>query len=143
MTPIVDADGWALDRATPDDIEELMRWFPDDEAVRATTAALLERSGARVLLACDGQQAIELFDRRCDEIDAVLLDYSMPNANGEEAFDAVRSRRPETIPMAIPSPSTGRSATARCRWRPSRISIRHRWSWSSRAAPAHAPWSSR
>ena len=34
MTPIVDADGWALDRAKPDDIEELMRWFSDDEAVR-------------------------------------------------------------------------------------------------------------
>ncbi|MEO1204205.1 MAG: GNAT family N-acetyltransferase, partial [Pseudomonadota bacterium] len=34
MTPIVDADGWALDRATPDDIETLKRWFPDDTSVR-------------------------------------------------------------------------------------------------------------
>ncbi|MEM6705277.1 MAG: response regulator [Acidobacteriota bacterium] len=65
----------------------------DDEAVRTTTAALLERGGARVLLACDGQQAIDLFRRRSDEIDAVLLDYSMPNADGEEAFESIRAHR--------------------------------------------------
>ncbi len=34
LTPIVDADGWALDRAGPADIAVLRGWFPDDAAVR-------------------------------------------------------------------------------------------------------------
>ena len=34
MKPVVDDQGWTLDRAQPADMDRLRSWFPDDEAVR-------------------------------------------------------------------------------------------------------------
>jgi len=35
MTPIIDADGWVLDRAEAEDLDELKAWFDDARAVRS------------------------------------------------------------------------------------------------------------
>jgi CheY-like chemotaxis protein len=64
----------------------------DDESdVMAATRKLLERLGCRVLVARDGQEAVEVYRQRQADIDVVLLDLTMPRMNGEEAFERMRA----------------------------------------------------
>jgi PAS domain S-box-containing protein len=74
----------------------------DEEVVRRTTASVLERSGYRVLLADNGQQAVELFRRRSAEVSLILLDLTMPVMGGEEAVRYLRAIRHD-IPILVSS----------------------------------------
>ena len=65
----------------------------DEEGVRGFTRAALERLGHRVLLAQNGQQALEVLEKR-DGVDLVLLDIAMPVFGGVEAFLEMRKRWP-------------------------------------------------
>ena len=68
----------------------------DDEAsVRGLARTLLERMGFRVLSACDGQEAVELFRREAANVRLVLLDKTMPRLGGEEAFREMLAIRPD------------------------------------------------
>ncbi|OAI39148.1 hypothetical protein AYO38_08115 [bacterium SCGC AG-212-C10] len=67
----------------------------DEETVRNVTARALELSGYQVLKAVDGFDAQRVFQEYRDEISCVLLDLTMPNCGGEEAFDAIRRIRPD------------------------------------------------
>jgi signal transduction histidine kinase len=58
----------------------------DDSAVRAVAARMLERMGCTVLLAADGQAAIDLFQSNCETIALVLLDLMMPQISGEQVL---------------------------------------------------------
>ena len=64
----------------------------------ATTAMLgslmLGRLGYTVLLASDGQQAIDVYRANRGTIDLVLLDLTMPRMDGLETFRALRSLDP-------------------------------------------------
>ena len=55
----------------------------DEEIVRATTRGVLEHAGFQVLIANDGDSALEIFREQHERIGAVLLDLSMPNLSGE------------------------------------------------------------
>jgi len=66
----------------------------DEEVVRRTAEATLQIRGYRVLLACDGREAIEKVQRH-PEIDVVLLDFTMPVMSGEEAIDGILNARPD------------------------------------------------
>jgi len=74
----------------------------DEEVVRDLTSDVLTSGGYRVLLACDGQEGVEVFRAHADEIDAVLLDMTMPIMGGPEAFRAMRAIRPN-VPVVISS----------------------------------------
>ena len=67
----------------------------DEEIVRTVARGALEETGYSVVLASDGHEAIEIFGERSDEIDAVLLDLSMPRMSGEETLTELRSVRPQ------------------------------------------------
>ena len=67
----------------------------DEEVVRRSAAASLERFGYRVILAEDGEEALDLFRREPYAYDAVLLDMTMPLMNGEEVLPLLRSIRPD------------------------------------------------
>ena len=56
----------------------------DEEGVLQVTAALLRRHGASVLLAPDGNQALEIYLQQRDKIDLILLDLTMPGLSGED-----------------------------------------------------------
>jgi len=72
----------------------------DDEApVRDVVKRLLEREGVRVLLACDGAEAVRVFRRYADRIALVLMDLTMPEMDGEQAFHAIRAIRPDATVM--------------------------------------------
>jgi two-component system cell cycle sensor histidine kinase/response regulator CckA len=68
----------------------------DDEAVRELACEFLERANFEVLTADGGAEAIRIFDARCQEIDVVLLDLSMPDIDGRQTFAALRRRCPNT-----------------------------------------------
>jgi signal transduction histidine kinase/ActR/RegA family two-component response regulator len=65
----------------------------DDEAVRETTAMMLEELGFRVIQAGSGGAALEILDTR-QKIDLLLLDFAMPGMNGAEVARAASARRP-------------------------------------------------
>ncbi|MDQ3023079.1 MAG: PAS domain S-box protein [bacterium] len=66
----------------------------DDETVRLVGKKILERYGFTVYTANDGAEGVEEFQRRADEIDVVILDMTMPNMNGEEAYREMCRIRP-------------------------------------------------
>jgi CheY-like chemotaxis protein len=68
----------------------------DDEFfVREAAGMILEQAGYRVLLAGNGREGVETFREHASEIDAVVLDLSMPEMSGEEVFRKVRTLRPD------------------------------------------------
>jgi CheY-like chemotaxis protein len=67
----------------------------DDNAVQATTRkAILERTGRPVLVASDGQAAIDLLSgfERSRDIALIVTDHLMPRMNGPELVSVVRER---------------------------------------------------
>lgn len=61
----------------------------DEELLRTLLTQMLERHGFRVLLACDGQEALRVFQKN-PRIDLVLLDLRMPRMDGFETCQALR-----------------------------------------------------
>ena len=58
----------------------------DEPTVRAVGKRMLERLGFEVLTAVDGQEAVELFRNRSDDVDCVVMDLTMPHLDGREAL---------------------------------------------------------
>jgi len=84
----------------------------DEALVRAAAVGALEEAGLTVLPASNGRQALELFKERAAEIDAVLLDLAMPEADGLAVLREVRRLRPD-VPVIIASAYNGDAAAAR------------------------------
>ncbi|NIA19947.1 MAG: transporter substrate-binding domain-containing protein [Xanthomonadaceae bacterium] len=62
----------------------------DEETLRALGKEMLENLGFTVLLAEDGEQALEVYRRHMTEIKCVILDLTMPHMGGEQAFRELR-----------------------------------------------------
>jgi signal transduction histidine kinase/CheY-like chemotaxis protein len=58
----------------------------DEPLVRSVGKSILQRQGYHVLLAQDGLQAVEMFERGRADIDLVILDLTMPRLSGQDAF---------------------------------------------------------
>jgi PAS domain S-box-containing protein len=67
----------------------------DEESLIDMGTQMLERLGFTVLTAADGLQAVERYRERGKEIDLVLMDMSMPNMDGAEAFGELRQLNPD------------------------------------------------
>ncbi len=68
----------------------------DDEAVvRETAGRMLEAMGFRVLIAKNGLEAVECFRAEGKNIQAVLLDLTMPHLDGEGTFRKLSQLDPE------------------------------------------------
>jgi CheY-like chemotaxis protein len=64
----------------------------DNETNRNNAQHMLEEAGIRVVTAVDGKEAVEIFeDSAWDSFDAILMDVLMPNMNGYEATQAIRT----------------------------------------------------
>ena len=81
----------------------------DEETVRDVARRVLEDRGFTVLLACDGQEAVDMFRSHADDICAVLLDLSMPALNGKEALREIHGIRAD-VPAILSSGYTEEDA---------------------------------
>jgi CheY-like chemotaxis protein len=63
----------------------------DEPSVRKLAMNALERRGFKTILAEDGGEGVRLFQERKAEIDAVLLDLTMPGMDGREALEEIRA----------------------------------------------------
>ena len=59
----------------------------DEQLLRAVLHDILEMSGFRVLQASTGEEAIEIYKERQDEISVIILDVVMPGMGGAKALD--------------------------------------------------------
>jgi PAS domain S-box-containing protein len=67
----------------------------DDEAmIRNLGRTTLQRYGYRVLLAEDGQQGLEIYQREQGKIDLVILDLTMPRLSGRDTLRELRQFDP-------------------------------------------------
>ncbi len=63
----------------------------DESAIREIIAITLKRAGYEVTEACDGQQALDIYNGKNGEFDVVLLDIMMPNVDGLEVCKHLRN----------------------------------------------------
>ena len=89
----------------------------DDVSVRQAIAAALREEGYTLVVACDGQEAMEKFT---NEIDLVVADLVMPRVDGRALLRWVTQNHPQTavilmtafatIPQAVEAIKAGATA---------------------------------
>jgi signal transduction histidine kinase/CheY-like chemotaxis protein len=67
----------------------------DEDVVRRTAKATLERGGFDIVLAENGAEGVQLFQTLATKISAVLLDLTMPGMGGEETLRRIQEIRPD------------------------------------------------
>ncbi|MCA9626134.1 MAG: response regulator [Myxococcales bacterium] len=93
------SDG-APEKSRPETLEEVpggretILVVEDEPMVRDLALNLLSQAGYEVLVAADGEEALEVFEAHRQRIDLVLLDVVMPKLGGREVRDAVRKLAP-------------------------------------------------
>ena len=87
----------AGDERSPDDDEpEATILLAEDEpSLRTLACSILEAARWRVLEARDGREALEIAERYPGMIDLLLTDVVMPELNGPELAQQLRSLRPD------------------------------------------------
>ena len=75
--------------------DETILWADDESVILELAREVLDELGYRVLLAEDGQHAVEVFEQRRDEIDLIILDLTMPRLSGPEAAVRILAQSPE------------------------------------------------
>ncbi len=58
----------------------------DEEVMRQTADTILRKCGYEVITAADGEQAVQIFEQRHQEIKCVLLDLVMPKKSGDQVY---------------------------------------------------------
>jgi two-component system cell cycle sensor histidine kinase/response regulator CckA len=66
----------------------------DDPAIRSLLRSVLGAGGHEVIVAADGHEALELFERRASAIELLVTDVVMPGMGGVELAGEILSRRP-------------------------------------------------
>jgi len=67
----------------------------DEDIVRDLMKTHLEYLGYKVILACDGKEAIVKYKKNVTKIDMVLLDIIMPNMDGPETMKKLKKINPK------------------------------------------------
>ncbi len=67
----------------------------DEEILRELMKEILEDLGYEVLLASDGQEAIELYRKYLAKIDLVIVDMIMPKMGGRETYQELKKINPK------------------------------------------------
>ena len=67
----------------------------DQKMVLEVGADMLKAMGYKVLVACSGQEAVELYSSGIDHIELVILDMIMPDMDGRQTYDQLREMNPQ------------------------------------------------
>ena len=116
---ILNQDGDPASRHEHDDgksREHVTILVADDEpAVLVVAAAILSRSGYRVLTAPNGNEALRVFENSKDTIHLVISDFVMPGIDGYQFVSSIQDRSPSTAVLLMSAAGqfvTGRGVTA-------------------------------
>ena len=66
----------------------------DERSIVAVASRILEKLSYRIIAACNGAEAVEIYRRERRLIDLVLLDYIMPTMDGEDTLLELRRINP-------------------------------------------------
>jgi DNA-binding response OmpR family regulator len=83
----------------------------DEPTILFVVAAILNRSGYKVLTAPDGNEALKTFENAEDPIHLVLSDFFMPGMDGAQFVRLVQERSPSTAVLLM---SAALSAVPEC-----------------------------
>jgi len=89
-----DCDEPEIEQKDLDRGSETVLLVDDEEMVLDVGREMLERLGYRVMVAKDGEEAIQRIDQKGREIELVILDLIMPGLDGGKVFDMIREHRP-------------------------------------------------
>ena len=84
----------------------------DEDTVRSVMARMLRSFGYEAVVACNGQEAVEIFHDGRDDFRAVLLDLTMPELDGAETFREIHRLRPK-LPVVLMSGYTEQDAVSK------------------------------
>lgn len=97
--PLLPPDQMHMDSANEDAVQaghgETILLVDDDVNVVDTSRDVLESFGYRVLMATDGEAAVDLYRQHKDEVDLVIMDIVMPKLGGVEAAAEIRRINPQ------------------------------------------------
>ena len=81
---------------------ELILVVEDEAAVATLVVSVLREHGYRVVLANDGEEALERWSQQTDRFDLILTDVVMPNLGGPGLIEALEEggHRPKTLFMS-------------------------------------------
>jgi CheY-like chemotaxis protein len=82
-------------RSAPRGGHDLVLIVDDDQTLRDTLHETLEQHGYGTCEASDGEEAVAILSARRVDIEAVLLDMTMPRMGGRETFGRRRAIDPE------------------------------------------------
>ncbi|MBP9837562.1 MAG: response regulator [Proteobacteria bacterium] len=84
----------------------------DEEAVRAIVQRSLEHLGYHVTVACNGEEAFEIFSNTKEKFNLIIIDMIMPKMPGDQLFKKMKEVDPD-VPVLIAS---GFSSDARTKY---------------------------
>jgi nitrogen-specific signal transduction histidine kinase/CheY-like chemotaxis protein len=87
VSAAVAAAGKSLDPAKPG--QGVILLADDEDIVRRIGTEVLKRAGYEVRTASDGREALEIFRACHGDIDAIVLDMTMPVMNGDDALRGI------------------------------------------------------
>jgi PAS domain S-box-containing protein len=67
----------------------------DEDLIIDVGEQILKRMGYTVLVARSGSEAIEIYSKKKDDIEMIVLDMIMPDMSGGEAYDRLREINPD------------------------------------------------
>jgi len=95
----------------------MVLFVDDDDGLRVGSASALQREGYSVLAARDGLAAIQLFERHFRQIDAVVLDLTLPGLSSRTVCDEIRRLKPDARVLFTSANGTdGSSSSINDRW---------------------------
>lgn len=75
--------------------DETVLVVDDEEPMRYFLESIFAEKGYRVLIAGDGQEAVEIYGKHSQEIDLVLTDLGLPKMSGEELLETILKINPQ------------------------------------------------
>jgi CheY-like chemotaxis protein len=88
--------------ANPQGPRELILIVDDEDFVTLLAQRVLTDEGYRVATARDGFQALDIYKKLQNEIQLVILDFTMPIMDGAEVFNELRMINPQ-VPVVLSS----------------------------------------
>jgi PAS domain S-box-containing protein len=95
MDSLEEVDNDSRSELAPPRGSEVVLLVEDEPEVRQVMSSLLEKNGYQVIIAIDGDHALDQYLEYEDSIELLILDVIMPKKNGKEVYDIISKTREE------------------------------------------------